>query len=73
MVEDTKENSLKCICKSCPSKNECMASGDGDFLYCARGKTKCEMAKKGCICGACPVREKYKLQDYYYCVNGKAE
>ena len=24
MLEDTKENSMKCICKSCPSKNECM-------------------------------------------------
>lgn len=73
MVEDTKENIEKCICKSCPSKNQCMNDGDKDFLYCAKGNTKCEIKQKGCICGACPIHAKYKLKDYYYCVSGKAE
>lgn len=72
MVENTKENSSKCICKSCPSKNQCM-NGDDGFLYCAKGKTKCEVAQKGCICGACPIHAKYKLTEYYFCQNGKAQ
>jgi len=73
MVEETKENIKKCICKSCPSKNQCMNDSDKDFLYCAKGKTECEMAQKGCICGACPIHAEYKLKNYYYCVNGKAK
>ncbi len=72
MVENIKENSDKCICKSCPSKNQCM-NGDKDFLYCANGKTQCGLSQKGCICGACPIFSKYKLKNYYFCINGKAE
>lgn len=72
MIEDTKKNSEKCICASCPSKNECMKN-NGEWFYCAREKSKCEVTKKGCLCGACPIQVKYNLKDYYYCINGKAE
>lgn len=72
MVEDTKENSAKCICKSCPSKNECM-NKNGEWFYCAKGKSQCEVQEKGCICGACPIEAQYKLDGHYYCIKGKAE
>ena len=69
MVEDTKENSAKCFCKSCPSKNTCM-DNDKDLLYCAKGKTSCEVEKRGCVCGACPITYKYNLTGHYFCQNG---
>lgn len=71
MVEDTKENAAKCICGKCPSKDDCMGANE-EWLYCARGKSKCVVAQKGCICGACPITAQYKLNKYYYCINGKA-
>lgn len=72
MVEDTKENSEKCICSTCPSKNECMEENN-EWFYCAKGKSKCAVPQKGCVCGACPLTAEYKLKDYYYCVTGKAK
>ena len=71
MVEDTKENSINCLCKACPSKNACMNNDDG-FLYCAKGETKCNLEQHGCICSACPITLKYKLKGHYFCQNGKA-
>lgn len=71
MIEDTKENSMKCICKECPSKNECM-NEKGEWFYCARGKSNCEVPQKGCICAACPISREYKLEGGYYCINNKA-
>jgi hypothetical protein len=29
--------------------------------------------QKGCLCGACQVFAEYKLKDYYFCRNGKAQ
>jgi hypothetical protein len=72
MVEDTQENSAKCICGSCPSKNECMKENK-EWFYCAKDKSKCSIDKKGCICGACPITGKYKLKGAYYCIEGKVE
>lgn len=42
-------------------------------LFCARMKTSCELAKNGCICGACPVASEYKLDKMYYFEIGAAE
>ena len=72
MLEDIKENAEKCICKSCPSKDECM-NNNKEWFYCARGKSQCSVAEKGCVCGACPLTAEFKLKGYYYCVKGKAE
>lgn len=70
MVEDNQENRDKCICRSCPSKNECM-DGDEGLLYCAKGETSCQVKKNGCICGACVITARYKLTKHYYCLNEK--
>ena len=71
MIEDTKENGEKCACKNCPSKNECMKENK-EWLYCARDKSNCKVEQKGCMCGACPVATENKLNEYYYCIRGKA-
>lgn len=70
MIEDIKENSDKCICPRCPSQGECM-NKNNELLFCARGKSKCVVSQKGCVCGACPITSKYKLSGYYYCIKGK--
>ena len=69
-VSDTPENLKKCICASCPSYNECMKKGMEQGLFCARGKTDCELERLGCICGQCPVHSEYHLFGGYYCAVG---
>ena len=67
-VPDTPENFKKCICMGCPTygASECLR-GKGEKLYCARGKSACELPPKGCICGACPVWTENGLKSYYFC------
>jgi hypothetical protein len=65
-VPDTQENLTKCICKGCPTHNECMKKGM-QGLFCSRGKSSCEMEQKGCICGECPLSAEYQLSSTYYC------
>jgi len=68
-VSDTPENMKQCICPSCPSYNECMKTGM-EGLFCARGKTGCDLKREGCICGQCPVHSTYHLLGGYYCAVG---
>jgi hypothetical protein len=66
-VEDTPENFKICMdgnCSSCPSLPE----GKDEGLYCARGKSKSEVRKKGCRCPECPVWLNGGLGGMYYCV-----
>lgn len=64
MIEDTPENREKCHCRFCPSyPHKC----DGEALYCANGKSDCEIEVKGCICNTCPICFEYKLENRYYC------
>lgn len=65
-VLDNAENAGKCICTGCPTYNSCMEKG-GQVLYCARGKSECDIDSSGCICGECPVGSEYALSDLYYC------
>lgn len=71
-VPNTKENTDKCICPNCPTHNACMKE-KAEKLFCATGKSKCELTKQGCICGECPVASQYRLNDLYFCNSGKAE
>ncbi len=72
IVPYTKENADRCICPGCPTINECMKNRN-EHLFCARGKTDCEMEKKGCLCGECPIGSEYNLIDFYYCSEGAAK
>jgi hypothetical protein len=71
-VADTKENLMKCICMKCPTHNKCMKD-KMEGLFCARGKTTCELEKNGCLCGECPVASENDLEGMYYCEKGAAE
>ena len=71
-VVDTTENLQKCICRGCPSYDQCMKD-KMQGLLCAKGKTDCDLAKNGCLCGACPVASENKLDEMYYCEIGAAE
>jgi aldose sugar dehydrogenase len=42
-------------------------------IFCAKGKSSCNIEKKGCICNKCPLATEYNLQKLYYCVTGTEE
>jgi len=63
-VKDSPKNRKLCICPDCPSLPvDCKK----EILYCARGKSNCEIAANGCICDSCEVYEQNKLTGLYYC------
>jgi len=64
MVANTEENRKKCLCPKCPSyPHDCPE----ELLYCAVGKSKCEISAKGCLCPGCPVYYENDLKELYYC------
>lgn len=71
-VPDTEGNMARCICMNCPTYNQCMKDGM-QGLFCARGKTDCEVTQQGCICGECPVSTDYRLAGSYFCMTGAAD
>ncbi|MHC4617273.1 MAG: DUF2769 domain-containing protein [Planctomycetota bacterium] len=50
-------------CSSCPS----YPKGKGEGLYCARGRSNCEIERKGCNCPECPVWLNNGLTAMYFC------
>lgn len=72
LVPYTKENFGKCLCPGCPTRNECMRNRD-ERLFCSGGGTECDLQRKGCLCGECPVESKYGLNGFYYCSIGAAK
>lgn len=66
--EDKKEFASKnCICQRCPTWKDC---GSKARAFCFNGKSKCIKEQKGCLCGGCPVHEKFKFNHGYYCMRG---
>jgi glutamate synthase domain-containing protein 2 len=64
MVQNSEENRKHCICFKCPSyPHDCK----GEVLYCATGKSNCDIEVKGCICTICPVYQENKLKGIYFC------
>jgi len=72
IVPYTSENCEKCLCPTCPTFDECMRNRD-ERLFCSRGKSECEIERKGCLCGECPVESEYGLTGFYYCYFGAAK
>ncbi|AAM04836.1 predicted protein [Methanosarcina acetivorans C2A] len=70
MVADTPENLRICMehCGTCPS----LPFPPEPFLFCARGCSPEKISKKSCNCPTCPIYNKYKLQNLYFCETGKA-
>jgi hypothetical protein len=72
----SKEESLKlCICEGCPTYVDCSKQGaTKEKAFCVVfGKSKCITKERGCICGACPVKAKLKLKNFYFCTKGSEE
>jgi hypothetical protein len=70
-VEDSQENVDACLkfCKPCLT----YPGGEGEALFCSRGKSDTPKPKKGCNCGICDVRKKYGCTGFYYCVTEPCE
>lgn len=63
-IKDSPENRKKCACPYCPSyPHNC----SGDILYCATGKSNCDIHPEGCICNTCPIYYEYALNGFYFC------
>ncbi len=71
-VPDTPENMAKCICGQCPSHDACMKE-KMEGLFCAKGKSSCEVTQKGCVCAVCPLTPEFDLGKLYYCETGAEE
>ena len=67
-VKDTQENFEICLqpgnCASCPT----YPKGSGEGLFCARGRSKQSLEKKGCNCPECPIWIENGLSGMYYCI-----
>ena len=64
IVSDTPENATMCICPRCPSFPE---DCKNETLYCARGKSSCDIVIKRCICPGCPLYPRHGLTNLYFC------
>jgi hypothetical protein len=66
-----------CICGSCPSYLDCSkkAKGKKELGFCFEtvGKSKCIKDQKGCICGACPVKQQRGFKNFYFCIKGSED
>jgi len=71
MAEETEDLRGKCICSRCPTYDDCTRKGN-ELLFCFEGKSSCKLAKKGCICGMCPVEKTKGFSGSFFCLNGKA-
>ena len=84
-VPNTSDNKVKCICVKCPTFSVCMSDGK-EGLFCAAGKSGCEINKQECICEMCQIDKEYQLtanldlmekmilkMNQFYCENGPAK
>jgi len=70
-VPDAPDNLAACICPECPTiKNNACVKEKGGTLFCARDKSACEIKDRGCICGICPLWDKYELVNGSFCLYG---
>jgi hypothetical protein len=66
-------NMRKCICSKCPSfpgrlMEIIQLTMPG--LYCATGRSRSNIEKRGCMCGNCRVQKESGLRGAYYCIEG---
>lgn len=72
---DEKEFLEACICERCPTYIDCGKKGaKKEKAFCfPTGKSACIMEEHGCICGACPMHQKMRSKNYYFCTKGSEE
>ena len=66
MALPSEKDLSRCVCARCPS----YVKGDS-ALFCVHGRSKLEVAERGCICRTCPVHVDYHLGGRAYCLRGK--
>lgn len=67
------DNIRMCVCEGCPSYVDCGGQGGAKekaFCLAFVGMSKCITREKGCLCGACPVKQSLNLRDFYFCTKG---
>ncbi len=68
-MEEKKEAVLTaCICRNCPTWEDC--GEQGGFCLPTIGKSSCITEEKGCLCKACPAYEEMDLKSMYFCTKG---
>jgi hypothetical protein len=68
-MEEKKEAvQADCICRNCPTWEDC--GEKGGFCFPTTGKSTCITEEKGCLCKACPVYGQISLTKMYYCTKG---
>jgi hypothetical protein len=68
-MDNLEEKFGKCICERCPSFVKCQE----DIYFCFKGKSKCLVKEKGCICMACLIHKKAGFKKVFFCTRGKEE
>jgi len=68
--ENNEINYNNCICKACPSYNECTQRTD-EKGFCMDKRSSCKIDKNSCICGSCPVYNENNLSGGYFCIDEK--
>lgn len=65
----------KCVCETCPTYIDCSKQTPTvkAFCYPTIGKSTCITQQKGCMCGACRIKQKMKLKHFYFCILGSEE
>jgi hypothetical protein len=54
-----------CTCKSCPSYS------GGAGMFCSRSKFPGQGKKEGCLCEACELFRKFRLEGEYFCMQNE--
>lgn len=68
-LKKNKTNLEACICRSCPSYNDC-STEKKELLFCSPevSRSSCNYRMDGCACGNCTLHLEYDLKSGYYCL-----
>lgn len=72
MIKYDEEKLAICLCEDCPSHPKPVFPKK-DGVFCAVGRTKEIVDKKGCLCKMCPLYSEYSLMGSFFCIEGPAD
>ncbi len=72
MIKYDEEKLAICLCEDCPTHlKPVFPKNDG--VFCATGKSKESLTKKGCLCKKCPLYSDYGLRGSFFCIEGASD
>lgn len=72
-VQSIEAMKSQCICRDCPTYDEC-AKSNNELLYCFLGNSeKCISEEKKCICPKCPIMKQMELKNMFFCTRHSEE